>query len=64
MDERSGVPHYLVRVALTPEQAGLKGLVLQPGMPAEVMIVTGKRTPLDYLVRPIMQSFGRALHED
>jgi len=64
MDERSGVPHYLVRVALTPEQKGLKGLVLQPGMPAEVMIVTGKRTPLDYLVRPIMQSFGRALHED
>lgn len=63
-DERTGVPHYLVRVALTPEQPGLKGLVLQPGMPAEVMIVTGQRTPLDYLVRPIMHSFGRALHED
>ncbi|MGE0253104.1 MAG: HlyD family type I secretion periplasmic adaptor subunit [Alphaproteobacteria bacterium] len=63
-DERSGVPYYLVRVVLTPGQPGLRDLVLQPGMAAEVLIVTGKRTPLDYLVRPIMASFGRALHEE
>ena len=43
-----------------PDLADLK---LQPGMPAEVMIVTGKRTALDYLLKPIVASFGRALRE-
>ncbi len=63
-DERTGAPYYEARVALDPEQPGLEGLKLQPGMPAEVMVVTGKRTPLDYLLKPIVTSFGRALREE
>ena len=47
-----------MRVALDPEQPELEGLRLQPGMPAEVMIVTGERTPLDYLLKPTVTSFG------
>ena len=35
-----------------------------PGMPAEVMIVTGARTPIDYLLKPIVDSLGRALREE
>ena len=57
----AAVPYYAARVALDPELAGLK---LQPGMPAEVVIVTGWRTALAYLLEPIVASFGRALRED
>ena len=64
IDERTGAPFYAARVALDPQQPELDRLPLQPGMPAEVMIVTGKRTPLDYLLKPIVTSFGRALREE
>ena len=64
VDERTGAPYYEARVALDPEQPELAGLKLQPGMPAEVMIVTGERTALEYLLEPIVASFGRALRED
>ena len=64
IDERTGAPFYAARVALDPQQPELDRLPLQPGMPAEVMIITGKRTPLDYLLKPIVTSFGRALREE
>ena len=64
VDERTGAPYYEARIALDPDQPGLAGLKLQPGMPAEVMIVTGERTALEYLLEPIVASFGRALRED
>ena len=63
-DERTGAPYYVARVALDPDQPELESLKLQPGMPAEVMIVTGARTPLDYLLKPIVTSLGRALREE
>ena len=40
------------------------GLTLHPGMPAEVIIVTGERTPLEYLMRPLLDSFARAFREE
>lgn len=63
-DERSGSAYYQARVVLNEGQVELDKLELLPGMPAEVMIVTGKRTPLDYLLKPILTSFGRALKEE
>ena len=63
-DERTGVPYYEARVQLDPGQPELADLNLQPGMPAEVMIITGKRTALDYLLKPIVASFRRALREE
>ena len=62
-DERTGIPYYEARVTLDPGQPELRNLKLQPGMPVEVMIITGKRTALDYLLKPIVASFGRALRE-
>ena len=64
VDERTGAPYYEARIALDAEQTGLSDLKLQPGMPAEVMIVTGERTALEYLLEPIVASFGRALREE
>ena len=64
IDERTGTPYYEARVELDPDQPDLRDLKLQPGMPADVIIVTGKRTPLEYLLKPIVTSFGRALREE
>ncbi|MCP3660458.1 MAG: HlyD family type I secretion periplasmic adaptor subunit [Bacteroidetes bacterium] len=41
-----------------------KELQLYPGMPAEVLIVTGKRTFIAYLLDPIKQTFRRSFKED
>ena len=63
-DERTGASWYEARIALDPGQPGLDGLELVPGMPAEVMIVTGSATPVEYLLKPILVSLGRSLRED
>ncbi len=55
---------YEARIALDPEQAGLADLPLTPGMQADVLIVTGARTLLDYLLTPVVESLGRALREE
>jgi len=39
-------------------------MVLVPGMPAEVMIITDKATPWDYFTTPILNSFNRAFREN
>ena len=63
-DARTGAAWYEARIALDPGQPALADLELVPGMPAEVMIVTGARTPLDYVLTPIVESLGRALREE
>lgn len=56
--------YYVARVEIPQsELVALGNLKLTPGMPAETLIVTGKRTMLSYLVRPIRDSFGHAFHE-
>ncbi len=64
--ERSDMPpYYLVRVAVDKESlAKAPNVRLSPGMPAEVMVVTGKRTLLDYLLMPITTSIRHGLTED
>ncbi|MDJ0946476.1 MAG: HlyD family type I secretion periplasmic adaptor subunit [Kiloniellales bacterium] len=65
LDERSGESYYLARIALTGDfRAILDGAELTPGMQADVIIVTGERTALQYLMKPLVQSFNRALREE
>lgn len=64
-DDRSGVPYYLARVGLIGDvHKSLDGASLYPGMPADVMIKTEKRTALDYFFRPLTASFDKAFRED
>ena len=63
-DERSGVPYFLARVVLVEDLSKDLAVALYPGMQAEVMIVTGERTVLDYIFRPLARSLGRAFRED
>jgi HlyD family secretion protein len=64
-NDRSGEPYYLVRVELVGDiSKALQGASLYPGMQAEVMIVTGAHTALDYFLKPITQSLNRAFREN
>jgi len=63
-DRHSGEAYYRLRVELLEGQSDLELLELYPGMPVQVMVRTGERTLLAYLVEPIVDSFGRALKED
>jgi protease secretion system membrane fusion protein len=59
------VPYYLARVAITPE--GMKELgkrQLQAGMPAEVVIKTGERSMLTYLLHPMIKRMSAAMKEE
>ena len=35
----------------------------QPGMPADVVVKTGERTLLNYLLRPLLKRFAESLKE-
>ena len=62
-DARSGITYYLARISIDENQAGLDGIELYPGMQAEIMIKTGARTALRYLLDPLTQSMNRALRD-
>jgi len=63
-DQNTGASYYLARVKLTGLPSDLpRDVQLYPGMPAEVMILTGERTFLNYLTAPITRSFHRAFRE-
>ncbi len=63
-DERSGDAYYATRIELTEDVGDvIEGGILYPGMPAEVMIITGKSSLLDYLIRPLSRSLARAFRE-
>ncbi|MBL4606982.1 MAG: HlyD family type I secretion periplasmic adaptor subunit [Pseudomonadales bacterium] len=68
VDEQTGAPYYLARITLTPESHAsleqLDDIILQPGMPAEVLIKTGDRTFFEYLSKPFSNMFARAFIED
>lgn len=67
VDERTGVPYYVVRVKVTPEGEKLIGkhkLDIQPGMPADLFVKTGERTMMNYLLKPVMDRARSSLSED
>jgi len=64
-DPQKNESYYLARIEIPQsELASLGDLKLTAGMPAEALIVTGSRTMLSYLIRPIRESFGHAFHEE
>lgn len=57
--------YYLARVEITPD--GLKALgnrVMQPGMTAEVLIKTGERSFLTYLLHPLLKRVAASMTEE
>ena len=57
--------YYLARVQVTPE--GIKTLgarQMQPGMPAEIVIKTGERSLLTYLMHPLTKRMAASMKEE
>jgi protease secretion system membrane fusion protein len=67
VEERTGTAYYKVRASVTPEGQKLiaaKKLDIQSGMPVELHVVTGERTMMSYLLKPISDRFKSAMSED
>ena len=59
------IAYYLARLQVTPE--GMKSLgqrQMQPGMPAEVVIKTGERSMLKYLLNPLLKRLAGSMKEE
>ena len=59
------ISYYLARVGVTPE--GVKTLgarQMQPGMPAEIIIKTGERSMLTYLLHPLTKRLAASMKEE
>ncbi|TGP26677.1 MULTISPECIES: HlyD family type I secretion periplasmic adaptor subunit [unclassified Mesorhizobium] len=64
-DERTGEPYFLAKVKVdAADLAELHDIRVSPGMPAEVMILTGEHTLLDYMVAPVEASLTRSFREN
>jgi protease secretion system membrane fusion protein len=64
-DPRTGEPYYKIQVEVTPEgKRKLRDNKVRPGMPVEVFIVTGERTMMSYLMKPITDRLKTALSEE
>jgi protease secretion system membrane fusion protein len=59
------VSYYLARVKVLPD--GMKALgerQMQPGMPVEIVIKTGERSMLTYLLRPLLRRIAASMKEE
>ena len=64
MDEATQMPYYRAEVTIPADQfAKLGDLALIQGMPVEVFIQTGERSPMAYLMKPLTDYFNRAFRE-
>lgn len=64
MDEQTRTPYYRAEVTIPTEQLDKLGdLDLVPGMPVEVYVQTGERSPMSYLLKPLADYFNRAFRE-
>ncbi|WP_421852712.1 HlyD family type I secretion periplasmic adaptor subunit [Oricola sp.] len=65
VDQSTQQPYYMARLRITEElPANLDREQIYPGMPVEVYVSTGERTFLEYLVKPLTDSFSRAFREE
>ena len=64
-DSNTGTPFFLARIEIPEsERKKLGDTKLSAGMPAEVLINTGERTVLDYILKPLKDAIARGLNEE
>jgi HlyD family secretion protein len=65
LDKRTDQPYYATKIRVQdPRVAGIDGIRIIPGMPAQVFIKTGRGTVALYALKPLLDSFNNAFHED
>ncbi len=64
VDEQTGESFYTVRLSLSEGNIDqITTLKIVPGMPVEVLINAGSRTPIEYFMEPISQVLRRSMTE-
>lgn len=64
-DEASGASFYRTLISIPKAELNKIGsLKLVPGMPAEILIKTGERQVISYLIKPLMDNFARTFRDD
>jgi HlyD family secretion protein len=70
IDPQSGTSFFRIEVTVTAEEISRAlgsgsdtGSELRPGLPAEIIVPTRKRTALQYLTEPLAQSFWKSFRE-
>lgn len=66
-DEVSGQAYFSARIEVADrgqQELDRLQLQLQPGMPVAVLVQTGERTLLEYMIQPVSNAFSQALIED
>jgi HlyD family type I secretion membrane fusion protein len=63
-NEQTGQSFYWARIKISPEELQANDLQLTPGMPADVLIVTGERSLVSYIMAPITESIHKAFREE
>jgi protease secretion system membrane fusion protein len=64
-DERTGESYYKIQARVTDKgMKMLKEHQVRPGMPVEVFVITGERTMMNYLMRPILDRMRTSLGEE
>lgn len=64
LDAKTGMPYYLAQVKVTPAGMRLLGdQQVKPGMPASIVIKSGERTMLRYLLKPVLDRMNLAFKE-
>lgn len=59
------ISYYLARIMVTPEGVKMLGhRQLQPGMPVEVIVKTGERSLLTYLLNPLSKRIAASMKEE
>ncbi|SEO37550.1 HlyD family type I secretion periplasmic adaptor subunit [Pseudomonas sp. NFACC39-1] len=65
IDERTAEPYYILRSSVSEvAMEKLNGLVIKPGMPAQMFVRTGERSLMNYLFKPLLDRAGSALTEE
>jgi HlyD family type I secretion membrane fusion protein len=62
-DQATHQPYYLARVEVPADQVARLPGELKAGMPVDVMVKSSSRTPLQYLLKPLTDSFARSFKE-
>lgn len=64
-DDRTGESYYKIQARVSDKGIKLLGdNNIRPGMPADVYIITGERTMMNYMLRPILDRMRTSLGEE
>ncbi|GAB5387606.1 MAG: HlyD family type I secretion periplasmic adaptor subunit [Alphaproteobacteria bacterium] len=56
IDPATSMPYFLARIRINEGEIEREGIELEPGMPAEVVLITGESSFFEKLAKPLLQS--------